>query len=163
MRGSQLPAPPRSAIGPPTRPWPPGSAAPPCARRPLYCAARGPRRGASAGGSCAESRDPGWEGERLPRGREGWVPRAPGSAVSLPPCNPEMWSARCPFSPGPCAVGRVPGYRGPRVSRSAQLPAVTPRRVLPPAVADRKPPSPGGKAPDGLGSLHGLPAPASTS
>ncbi|MBW01653.1 Paired box protein Pax-1, partial [Eschrichtius robustus] len=30
-------------------------------------------------------------------------------------------------------------------------------------VADRKPPSPGGKAPDGLGSLHGLPVPASTS
>uniref|UniRef100_A0A4W2D5E8 Paired domain-containing protein n=1 Tax=Bos indicus x Bos taurus TaxID=30522 RepID=A0A4W2D5E8_BOBOX len=30
-------------------------------------------------------------------------------------------------------------------------------------VADRKPPSPGGKAPDGLGSLHGLPIPASTS
>ncbi|XP_016067415.1 PREDICTED: paired box protein Pax-1, partial [Miniopterus natalensis] len=29
-------------------------------------------------------------------------------------------------------------------------------------VADRKPPSPGGKAPDGLSSLHGLPIPAST-
>ncbi|XP_037376904.1 paired box protein Pax-1 [Talpa occidentalis] len=30
-------------------------------------------------------------------------------------------------------------------------------------VTDRKPPSPGGKAPDGLSSLHGLPIPASTS
>lgn len=56
-----------------------------------------------------------------------------------------------------------PGLRAPGVSGLTLSQVVTLRPMLPPAVADRKPPSPVGKAPDGLSSLHGLPIPASTS
>lgn len=81
----------------------------------------------------------------------------------MPPSSPQMWSAHRPCSPGQRAIAALAWHHGSRVFRWAPLTAVTRRPVLPPAVADRKPPSPGGKAPDGLGSLHGLPIPASTS
>ncbi|ELR61237.1 Paired box protein Pax-1, partial [Bos mutus] len=87
----------------------------------------------------------------------------------LPACA-LVASLQCPaVERAPLLPPETPRYpprswaRGPQVSCSAPRPTVTPRPVLPPAVADRKPPSPGGKAPDGLGSLHGLPIPASTS
>lgn len=65
--------------------------------------------------------------------------------------------------PNPRTVSRFAGVLGSGVSGFALSQVVTLCPMLPPAVADRKPPSPVGKAPDGLSSLHGLPIPASTS
>nr|XP_031530286.1 paired box protein Pax-1 [Vicugna pacos] len=110
----------------------------------------GLRCGESAGRPCKEGRGRGWAGEWRPQAGGGWAPtgaRGAGERGSSFP--PRVWEQ--------------PALSGPRACHSAPRPAVTRCPVLPPAVADRKPPSPGSKAPDGLGSLHGLPIPASTS
>jgi len=164
------PLPPRDVWDPrAASPGPSRSAAFPCAPGPLFLSSAGTRPFRGGQGVCVTEHLPECPERRAAaragraRGSRGWPSRAQGM-LSL------VASLQCPaVERAPLLPPETPRYpprswaRGPRVSCSAPRPTVTPRPVLPPAVADRKPPSPGGKAPDGLGSLHGLPIPASTS